>query len=193
MVASPDLGRRRRPDASAGGATLALRGEVHALVGPVDIALTHFGFMKNQYDPAACGVGSIGAPGLCGMIEYPMLRAQKLHAEIAFGFLVLSPIIAFFPQNGVTSSNGLEMFGFMGNPNDPTDLGLGSFGARGFFGTIEDPRLRAQKRYAEMAIGSLVLSPIFAFLFQNGVTDSTGPEMCGFGKNLGVIVTQVLF
>merc|ERR1712242_592564 len=94
---------------------------------------------------------------------------------------------------GFVESGALTRFGFKRNPNDPSDLGLGFLGACGLFGSIKDPKVRAQKLNAEIANGRLAMFAIIAFFFQNGVTGSTGPDMYGFGENSGVIWLKVLF
>jgi hypothetical protein len=76
---------------------------------------------------------------------------------------------------------------------EPGNYGLGFLGALGLFGSIKDPKVRAQKLNAEIANGRLAMFAIIAMLFQNGVTGSTGSEMYGFGENSAVVYSKILF
>merc|ERR1712137_813116 len=117
--------------------------------------------------------------------------------DVPSGLAAISKVPAvgwaqIFAFAGFIESGGLSRFGFQRDPNDPTNLGLGSIGALGLLGSVKDPEVRTRKLNAEIANGRIAMFAIIGLFFQNGVTGTTGPEMYGFGEYSATVYGKIL-
>ena len=82
---------------------------------------------------------------------------------------------------GYVESSAFSHFGFKGNPNDTSDVGLRFLSARGLLGS-NHPKVKAQTLNDEMANGRLAIFAIIALFLKDG----------GSGDNTGVIWFKVI-